>query len=173
VSEGQVDQATADDFIAFLEANEKSSYEAYTKFAEKGIGRELARIALPVNIYTEWYWKCDLHNILHFLGLRMHEHAQKEIREFATAMFELVKWIVPIAAQAFLDYHHHMGGMALSRLEIEAIQKMGIVGHETGQVMCVPVIASTNKRERQEAYAKFEKMCLPYDTDPSDKKEKP
>jgi thymidylate synthase (FAD) len=71
---------------------------------EKGVSRELARIALPVSVYTEWYWKCDLHNIFHFLSLRMDAHAQQEIRDYANAMFALIQPIVPIAAEAFLDY---------------------------------------------------------------------
>ena len=106
---------------------------------EKGVSRELARIALPVSVYTEWYWKIDLHNLFHFLSLRMDSHAQQEIRDYATAMFELVRPIVPIAAQAFLDYNHQ--AMHLTRLEIEAIR--------TGQP-----IATTNKREAAEWEAK-------------------
>ena len=58
----------------------------------------------PVSVYTEWYWKCDLHNIFHFLSLRMDAHAQQEIRDYATAMFALIQPIVPIAAEAFIDY---------------------------------------------------------------------
>jgi thymidylate synthase (FAD) len=101
----------------------------------KGVARELARIALPVNVYTEWYWKIDLHNLFHFLSLRMDEHAQKEIRDYATAMFSLIKPIVPIAAEAFLDYQLH--SMHLTRLEIEALRN--------GEPL-----ASSNKREVEE-----------------------
>src|SRR3982750_4304308 len=79
----------------------------------KGVSRELARIALPVSVYTEWYWKIDLHNLFHFLSLRMDPHAQQEIRDYANAMFELIRPIVPIAAEAFLDYH--LGGLHLPR----------------------------------------------------------
>lgn len=87
---------------------------------------------MPLNAYTEWYWKCDLHNVLHFLSLRMDAHAQQEIRDYATAMFALIQPIVPIAAEAFLDYQ--LGAMQLSRLEIEAIK--------SGQAL-----ATENKRE--------------------------
>src|SRR3954447_15510511 len=87
---------------------------------EKGVAREIARIGLPVNVYTEWYWKIDLHNLLHFLSLRMDAHAQQEIRDFATAMFALIRPIVPIAAEAFLDYNLYSA--RLSRLEIEALR---------------------------------------------------
>ena len=69
------------------------------------MARELARIALPVSVYTEWYWKIDLHNLFHFLSLRMDPHAQQEIRDYADAMFALIRPIVPVAAEAFLDYN--------------------------------------------------------------------
>jgi thymidylate synthase (FAD) len=84
------------------------------------VARELARVALPLSVYTEWYWKCDLHNIFHFLSLRMDAHAQQEIRDYACAMFALIRPIVPTAAEAFLDYDFE--SMHLSRLEIEALR---------------------------------------------------
>ncbi len=102
---------------------------------EKGVARELARIGLPLSVYTEWYWKIDLHNLFHFLSLRMDPHAQQEIRDYANAMFALIQPIVPIAAEAFLDYHLH--AISLSRLEIEALR--------TGQPL-----ATENKRELAE-----------------------
>jgi len=128
------DPATAEEFCKWLDEMEKQ-YEQYEHFIEKGISREMARIALPVNVYTEWYWKIDLHNLFHFLALRMDEHAQKEIRDYATAMFDLIQPIVPIAAEAFLDYQLH--AVSLSRLEIEALR--------TGQPL-----QSQNKRETAE-----------------------
>lgn len=69
-----------------------------------GIARETARMVLPLNTYTEWYWKIDLHNLFHFLKLRMDKHAQMEIRVFAEAMYDLIKPIVPFACEAFEDY---------------------------------------------------------------------
>jgi thymidylate synthase (FAD) len=117
--EEPIDEMTARDFLAYLEKAE-SMYEEYEKLMERGVSRELARIALPVNVYTEWYWKCDLHNVLHFLSLRMDAHAQQEIRDYATAMFALIQPIVPIAAEAFLDYQ--LGSMHLSRIEIDALK---------------------------------------------------
>jgi thymidylate synthase (FAD) len=126
------DGATAEAFLAHLEKVEAEQYEAYERFIEQGMARELARVTLPVNVYTEWYWKCDLHNVLRFLHLRMDEHAQKEIRDYATAMYELIRPIVPITCEAFEDYLR--GGMHLTRLEIEALK--------TGEPL-----ASENKRE--------------------------
>ena len=73
----------------------EAHYADYQKMLDKGVARELARIGLPVNVYTEWYWKIDLHNLLHFLSLRMDPHAQQEIRDYANAMFALIQPIVP------------------------------------------------------------------------------
>lgn len=69
-----------------------------------GVAREQARKDLPLSTYTEAYWKCDLHNIFHFLRLRMDAHAQYEIRQYANAMYELIKPVCPIACEAFEDY---------------------------------------------------------------------
>jgi thymidylate synthase (FAD) len=126
-----LDNATAEEFLEWLEKVE-TEYEQYQKLIDKGLARELARIALPVSVYTEWYWKCDLHNLFHFLSLRMDAHAQTEIRDYANAMFALIEPIVPIAAEAFKDYN--FGAMHLTRLEIEALQ--------TGKPL-----ATENKRE--------------------------
>jgi thymidylate synthase (FAD) len=139
-----LDQATAEEFLAYLDRCE-SLYEEYQKLTEKGVAREIARIGLPVNVYTEWYWKIDLHNLFHFLSLRMDAHAQQEIRDYATAMFELIKPIVPVAAEAFMDYN--LNAMHLTRLEIEALR--------TGQPL-----NTTNKRETAEWEAKKAKLGL-------------
>jgi thymidylate synthase (FAD) len=122
-----IDEVTAREFCEYLDRVE-ASYADYQRLMDKGVARELARIGLPVNVYTEWYWKIDLHNLFHFLSLRMDDHAQQEIRDYANAMFALVKPIVPIAAEAFLDYN--FGAMHLTRLEIEAIREGKPLGTE-------------------------------------------
>lgn len=122
-----IDEMTAREFCEYLD-RAQSIYLEYEKLLEKGVSRELARIALPVNVYTEWYWKCDLHNVMHFLSLRMDAHAQQEIRDYATAMYALIQPIVPIAAEAFLDYQ--LGSVHLSRLEIEALKTGGALNSE-------------------------------------------
>ena len=114
------EEATARDFLAYLDGLD-SQYARYEELVARGVTRELARIGLPVNVYTEWYWKCDLHNILHFLSLRMDAHAQQEIRDYAFAMFALIQPIVPLAAEAFLDYDFE--AIHLSRLEVEAVRE--------------------------------------------------
>ncbi len=90
--------------IGYFRDVSEQSFRIYRELNEAGIARELARAILPVNIYTEWYWKNDLHNILHFLHLRMDTHAQYEIRVYARAMATFVKKIAPIAYEAFEDY---------------------------------------------------------------------
>ena len=75
--------------------------------ARQGLARELARMSLNLNFYTQWYWKIDLHNLLHFLSLRADPHAQYEIRVYAEAMLEAVKRWVPLCYEAFLQYRLH------------------------------------------------------------------
>jgi len=89
---------------------------------EQGVARELARIGLPVSFYTQWYWKIDLHNLLHFIALRADPHAQYEIRVYAEALAELVRRWVPNAYEAFVDYR--LEAASLSRMEIEALRTL-------------------------------------------------
>ena len=90
--------------------------------SKQGLARELARMNLPVNAYTQWYWKIDLHNLFHFLHLRADPHAQYEIRVYADAIFEVVKKWLPIAAQAFEDYR--MGAAHLSAQGVKIVTRM-------------------------------------------------
>jgi len=142
--EEPTDHATAQEFLDYLDKVEES-YKDYQRLMDKGVAREIARIGLPVNVYTEWYWKIDLHNLFHFLSLRMDAHAQQEIRDYATAMYALVQPIVPVAAEAFLDYN--FGAMHLTRLEIEAIK--------SGEPL-----ASQNKRENAEWEEKKKRLGM-------------
>ena len=88
---------------------------------ESGIARELARIGLGVNFYTQWYWKIDLHNLLHFLKLRADAHAQHEIRQYANVLLRVVQAWVPITYQAFLDYQ--LNGVSLSSQAFAVLKK--------------------------------------------------
>jgi len=88
----------------------------------QGLARELARMNLTLNTYTQWYWKIDLHNLLHFLSLRADTHAQYEIRAFAEAMLETVRVWVPVAHQAFLDYR--LGAATLSAPMLAVVRRM-------------------------------------------------
>ena len=104
----------------FKEISERS-FTMYQELNEEGIARELARSLLPVNIYTEWYWKNDLHNLLHFIGLRSDSHAQYEIRVYSDAMAVSVKAVAPFAWEAYQDYVVH--GMRFSRIEQNLLEK--------------------------------------------------
>lgn len=97
------------------------SRNMYLKRIDSGMAREQARKDLPLSTYTEGYWKVDLHNLLHFLALRMDEHAQLEIRKYALLIGEeIVKRWCPVVWEAFMDYSFHSD--SLSRLEIELIR---------------------------------------------------
>ncbi|ARE41499.1 Thymidylate synthase thyX [Rhodovulum sp. P5] len=99
------------------------NYEAMlSQEGQKGLARELARMNLPANIYTQWYWKTDLHNLFHFLRLRADVHAQYEIRVYAQLMCEIVADWVPLAYAAFADYR--MGGVNLSATAMDCIRRM-------------------------------------------------
>ena len=98
------------------------NYEAMlSQDGQQGLARELARMNLPANVYTQWYWKVDLHNLFHFLRLRADAHAQYEIRVYADLMCKLVADWVPIAFGAFEDYR--MGGVSLSAKGIEVLRR--------------------------------------------------
>lgn len=140
---------TPEQFLEFLRDVE-ALHPRYMKLTEQGVSRELARIGLPQNIYTEWYWKCDLHNLLRFLSLRIDPHAQLEIRAYARAMLDLVEPIVPMTIEAWRDYE--LDAVRLTRLEIEAIR-----AHASGKA---PDLASDNKREQAEWASKRASLGL-------------
>ena len=103
----------------FLDAARK----LYERRIELGVAREQARKDLPLSTYTEAYWKIDLHNLLHFLALRMDPHAQWEIRQYAQTMGdEIVRPLFPLVWEAFVDYR--LEGMFLTRLDREVIQRL-------------------------------------------------
>jgi len=111
--------AEMDEILHIITTQSENGYYAYQRLLELGLARELSRMVLPVNIYTEWYWKTDLHNMFHFLRLRMNPHAQWEIRIFANAMAEMVKSIAPIAFEAFEDFR--LNSMALTAQDCDAL----------------------------------------------------
>jgi thymidylate synthase (FAD) len=107
-----------------LEQDAKKCYEDYEFFLSEDVNfaRELARMNLTLNYYTEFYWKIDLHNFLHFLNLRIHPHAQYEIRVYAEKMLEIAKLWCPLAISAFESYV--MNARTFSQKQIEAIKRM-------------------------------------------------
>lgn len=136
--EGMAEQAAN----AF-KSGQDEAYAQYQEFLEQGIAREIARINLPVSNYTEWYWKIDLHNLFHFLRLRIDAHAQYEIRVFAEAIAELVQPFVPYAWEAFEDYVLNAHRMTAPELKVikhllgsmefpsdETLTELGLKGRE-------------------------------------------
>lgn len=106
--------------LELLKEDYTRTYEHYQEFLDMDLARELARMNLSLANYTQWYWKIDLHNLMHFLNLRMDSHAQYEIRVFADAMARIVKDAVPICYSAFEDYQ--LNAMRLSGPEKELIK---------------------------------------------------
>jgi thymidylate synthase (FAD) len=114
--------------LEILKADSARAYDNYETMIEDdanggiALARELARMNLPANIYTQWYWKVDLHNLFHFLRLRADAHAQYEIRVYADEICKLVADWVPYAYKAFEDYR--LGGAQLSQPAVDALRKM-------------------------------------------------
>lgn len=111
--------------LELLKSDAMRAYDHYeamlSQDGQQGLARELARMNLPMNIYTQWYWKTDLHNLFHFLRLRADAHAQYEIRVYAEAIAESVRDWVPLAFAAFEDYR--MGGVTLSAKSVEVLKR--------------------------------------------------
>ncbi len=119
-AEEEIPSALKEKFLSYLRESQREVYAHYEEFISEGVARELARIALPLSLYTEWYWKIDLHNLFHFLRLRLDSHAQLEIRQYARVMADIVKEVCPLAFEAFTDYSLH--AYTFSGLELKALQ---------------------------------------------------
>lgn len=118
--------AEAQRVLDILRGDADRAYDHYEAMisteGQSGLARELARMNLPANIYTQWYWKVDLHNLLHFLRLRADPHAQYEIRVYAEAIGSMVADWVPLTWNAFEDYR--MGGAQLSASALDCVKRM-------------------------------------------------
>lgn len=135
-----------------MRVSQEQQYAEYEALLEKGLAREIARINLPVSNYTEWYWKIDLHNLFHFLRLRMDSHAQYEIQVYANALAHIAKRIVPFAWEAFEDYVLYSD--KFTRLELKAlatlVEKTAVTDEALAEV-------GLKGREAREFVAKLEK----------------
>ena len=116
------DKDTADKIISQLEAGQKEAYENYSSLIDDGLAREIARINLPLSLYTEFYWEMDLHNLFHFLKLRLDSHAQYEIRVYAEVMLEMCRKVAPMATESFIN--HMNEGVNFSGEEMDALRKV-------------------------------------------------
>ncbi len=115
-----VDPAQVTEIRAQLEQGQRTAFSTYQQLIDGGVARELARINLPLSLYTEWYWQIDLHNLFHFLRLRLDAHAQYEIRVYAEVMLEIAKAVCPVATAAFEE--HRRGAVTFSAREFAAVQ---------------------------------------------------
>jgi thymidylate synthase (FAD) len=111
-------------------AGQREAYREYKAVIDQGIARELARINLPLSLYTEWYWQIDLHNLFHFLELRLDAHAQKEIRLYAEVLFGIAKKAAPLCCESF--ERHILNGVTFSGEEFaELKRRLGSAPPET------------------------------------------
>ncbi len=168
-SEGTVDEATGRHLSAEETALQERARAVYGDRLARGIAREQARKDLPLATYTEAYWKIDLHNLLHFLALRMDRHAQQEIRGYAETIGRRIvaRW-VPLTWEAFLDYR--WGGLVLSRLEREIVAALSRgedgrveatgLAREAGWLAEARAGGLKRHRERQECEAKLQRLGL-------------
>lgn len=112
----------ASDFTDKVLDHHRNAYTLYEEMLEAGVARELARGVLPLNIYTKFVWKMDIHNLMHFMSLRLSPHAQKEIREYAEVIERLVQLYFPITHEAFVDYVRD--AYLCSRMEVNVLREL-------------------------------------------------
>jgi thymidylate synthase (FAD) len=113
--------AEAEKVRAMLQNGQKEAYTGYAGMVESGLAKELARINLPLSLYTELYWQMDLHNLFHFIELRFHPHAQKEIRDYARVLLDIAGAVAPRAVEAFR--RHVLGSATFSAEEIAELKR--------------------------------------------------
>ena len=116
------DADTETALIERFRSEQAQAYRAYGEMLDLDVAREIARVNLPLSIYTEWYWQIDLHNLFHFLRLRLDPHAQYEIRVYAEAMARCAKAVAPLAYEAFEE--NILGSVQFSRAEGDALAKL-------------------------------------------------
>jgi len=122
IGEGELPAEAAEKAARLLAAADRDVYRAYQELLELGVAREQARSVLPVGIYTEFYWKQDLHNLLHFLKLRLDYHAQAEIQAYARAVAGFVKERVPLVWRSFEE--HVLNAVSLSQSEKDVLRQL-------------------------------------------------
>ena len=163
-SEVKVPDEIAEKVIEGLRMHNEDSYNLYMDMLKKNIAREQSRIVLPLNLYTEWYWKNDLHNTFHFLRLRLDEHAQYEIRLYAQEMAKIMKKLVPVSYKAFEDYVLNAYNLSAIEAEIVADMVLQVRDNEKKGIQNLEDIISyyaqriTNSFERNEFKQKMRKM---------------
>jgi thymidylate synthase (FAD) len=159
-----VDPARYEQALAKWNRVREASRDVYEWMTGEDIARELSRIDLPLSTYTQWYWKIDLHNLLHFLTLRVDPHAQWEIQEYGRVMAGMLRRVAPLSYEAWIDYD--VCGAPMSRMELEALRKLvrrdGAAlrpGTELGKDSLAE--AGLSGREIEEFFSKLEPRAVP------------
>ncbi|MDR1352874.1 MAG: FAD-dependent thymidylate synthase [Treponema sp.] len=119
--EDTLEPEQADKLRCALEQAQQVAYHDYSALVDQGIARELARINLPLSLYTEWYWQIDLHNLFHFLELRLDSHAQREIRFYAQVLLDITRKVAPLCCESFEQYT--LGAVHFSRDEFAELKR--------------------------------------------------
>jgi thymidylate synthase (FAD) len=165
-SGNSVPEATYQEALARWQKIRSESRSAYEWMTGEDVARELARIDLPLSTYTQWYWKIDLHNLLHFLKLRVDRHAQWEIQEYGRVMAGMLKRVAPLSYEAWIDYD--VCGARLSRMELDALRKLVGVEGETLRAKNGVSLAGADldalglaKREARELFEKLASGSVP------------
>lgn len=138
---------------AAFSAEAAAAHDEYHRRLDTGMAREQARINLPLSTYTEWFWKIDLHNLLHFLSLRNHPHAQYEIRAYAAVIDRMVAEWCPIAHEAFADYR--INGATLSAAELDILRACLDKRMASAMIKSARAAGRISKREAIEMRAKM------------------
>lgn len=167
--EGELPPESVEEWQDRLRFQRRHVQDNYRWATENDIARELARIDLPGSVYTRWIWKIDLHNLLHALSLRCHEHAQWETRQYFNWLAGLAKRLAPVSFEAWEDYHFH--ARTFSRQEMALLRRLLVVDEgcvDARQDECSESVrvyddemkrAGLGKRERAEFLAKFDESA--------------
>ncbi len=152
-----VSSDTYNEALGLWNAGRDQAAGTYEWLNAHDVARELARIDLPLSTYTQWYWKIDLHNLLHFLTLRVDSHAQYEIRVFGEIMAGMLKRVAPLSYEAWVDYD--LCGARMSRMEMDALRAVAVNG---GQMEALKAaMLGMNEREIEEFHAKLKPKAVP------------
>ena len=150
------DDQYSQEIIQKMSATQNKVFEEYKDFVDNGMAREIARINLPLSIYTEWYWKIDLHNLLRFLKLRLDKHAQYEIRVYAEIIAGILKQYVPHTWEAFEDYV--LNAVCFSASELKILKNIINPNYKISEKDCTD--AGLGAREMNEFKEKLNVILL-------------
>ena len=146
--QGRADETVPEELqetvLRLLRTSQAGRYAEYETMLEDGLARELARIHLPLSLYTEMYWQIDLHNLMHFLRLRMDAHAQYEIRVYGQALARCARAVAPLAYEAFEE--HVLHGRHLSRSELAMVRE-ALDGQALRAALAASGLRASRRRE--------------------------